>query len=129
MTIDMSDEPVGKALLLKITGNTFIGSMVETLAEGLVFAEKSGGGYLRQEPLFSVPLALKDVNHALKLALASGCPDVLKITKTLEEHLEKVSAAAGDGRPAENCDFAGVYGVVRTDAGLPFDNGSLGNEK
>lgn len=69
MTIDLSDEPVGKAALLKIAGNTFILSMVcglpcsrlgsrklsfnvyayvisqvETLAEGLVFAEKTGLG-------------------------------------------------------------------------------------
>ena len=42
--IDLSDQPVGKASLLKIAGNTFILSMVETLAEGHTFAEKTGLG-------------------------------------------------------------------------------------
>ena len=39
-----SDQPQGKATLLKIIGNTFIINMVETLAEGHTLAEKSGLG-------------------------------------------------------------------------------------
>lgn len=42
--IDYSGEDVKKATLLKIIGNTFILSMVTTLAEGHVIAEKSGLG-------------------------------------------------------------------------------------
>lgn len=42
--IDFSGQPVGKATLLKIIGNTFILSMVETLSAGHVLAEKSGLG-------------------------------------------------------------------------------------
>lgn len=42
--IDFSDQPVGKATLMKIIGNTFILNMVETLSEGHTLAEKSGLG-------------------------------------------------------------------------------------
>ena len=42
--IDFSDQPQGKATLLKIIGNTFILNMVETLSEGHTLAEKSGLG-------------------------------------------------------------------------------------
>ena len=42
--IDFSDQPVGKATLLKIIGNTFILNMVEALSEGHTLAEKSGLG-------------------------------------------------------------------------------------
>lgn len=42
--IDFSDQPYGKATLLKIIGNTFILNMVETLSEGHTIAEKSGLG-------------------------------------------------------------------------------------
>ena len=37
-------EDVGLASLMKITGNTFILSMIETIAEGLTFSEVSGLG-------------------------------------------------------------------------------------
>lgn len=42
--IDFGGQPVGKATLLKVIGNTFILNMVETLSEGHVLAEKSGLG-------------------------------------------------------------------------------------
>lgn len=42
--IDYSDQPQGKATLLKIIGNTFILNMVETLSEGHTLADKSGLG-------------------------------------------------------------------------------------
>ena len=42
--IEFSDQPQGKATLLKIIGNTFILNMVETLSEGHTLAEKSGLG-------------------------------------------------------------------------------------
>lgn len=42
--IDLSGDEPSKATLLKVIGNTFIASMVETLSEGHVLAEKSGLG-------------------------------------------------------------------------------------
>ena len=42
--IDFSNQPQGKALLLKVIGNTFILNMIETLSEGHTLAEKSGLG-------------------------------------------------------------------------------------
>ncbi|KAF8457771.1 hypothetical protein BGX38DRAFT_726478 [Terfezia claveryi] len=126
-------------------------SQVETLAEGLVFAEKTGlgttnlhkfiesvmggpftayskrmaeGSYMTDEPLFSVPLATKDAMHAINLAAASGAPGILKVTQAIVDHMKKVPEVSG--KKADNADFAAVYGVVRTEAGLEFDNGSLG---
>lgn len=40
--VDFGGQPVGKATLLKVIGNTFILNLVETLSEGHVLAEKSG---------------------------------------------------------------------------------------
>lgn len=57
--IDYSGEPVRKATLLKIIGNTFILSMVTTLAEGHVVAQTSGLGtdelhkFVRYRPSFA----------------------------------------------------------------------------
>ena len=42
--IDFSGQPPEKATLLKVIGNTFILSMIETIAEGKVVAEKTGLG-------------------------------------------------------------------------------------
>jgi 3-hydroxyisobutyrate dehydrogenase-like beta-hydroxyacid dehydrogenase len=42
--IELPNEEPGKALLLKITGNTFIFNMVEAVAQGLTMAEKTGLG-------------------------------------------------------------------------------------
>jgi len=151
MTIDLSDEPVEKAALLKIAGNTFILSMVETLSEGHVFAEKTGlgtanlhkfiegimgglfttystrltgGAYLTDEPMFSIPNATKDATHALNLAAAAGAPGILKITQTIVDHMKQVPTVSM--KPAEKTDYTAVYGVVRVEAGLDFDNGSSG---
>jgi 3-hydroxyisobutyrate dehydrogenase-like beta-hydroxyacid dehydrogenase len=60
--IDFSGQPVEKATMLKVIGNTFIGNMVETLAEGHTLAEKSGLGVdnLHQfvETMFPGPYAV-----------------------------------------------------------------------
>lgn len=94
--IDFGGQPVEKALLLKIVGNTFVVNMVEALSESHVLAEKCGLGtdnlhrfveglfpgpyaaystrmlsgdyYKRDEPLFAVDLARKDARHAMDLA-------------------------------------------------------------
>lgn len=143
-TIDMSDEPYSEASQLKLIGNTFILNMVEQVAEGHVLAEKSGLGtqythkflelmlpgiyppyssrmlsgdyWKREEPLFHADLARKDAGHALKIAKDSGCkiPNV----ETADRHLEAVQ------KHTKNGDISGIYGAVRQDAGLKFENDS-----
>ncbi|KAL4897944.1 hypothetical protein BDV59DRAFT_190711 [Aspergillus ambiguus] len=141
--IDMSGEEVGRALTLKVLGNTFILNMVETLAEGLVVAEKSGLGrevyrqwvhmfspgpfakyadrmctgdyYQREEPLFAVDLARKDLRHAA--SLASDANMRLRSVEVTDGYLKQVKEEKG-----EKGDIAGVYGAIRKESGLPFGN-------
>ncbi|KAF2159324.1 hypothetical protein M409DRAFT_71102 [Zasmidium cellare ATCC 36951] len=141
--IDFSDQHHGQASQLKIIGNTFILSMIETLSEGHVLAEKSGLGtdnlhkfvetmfpgpytaysnrmrsgdyYNREEPLFQAKLARKDAGHAQSLAKASGSS--LKAVEVADEHLRQVVEHAGD-----KGDIAGIYGAVRKESGLKFEN-------
>jgi 3-hydroxyisobutyrate dehydrogenase-like beta-hydroxyacid dehydrogenase len=142
-TVNLSGEEPGKASQLKITGNTFIISMIETIAEGHVFAEKSGldpellhktieyifpgpyaaysrrmlsGSYYKRDPLFSVDFARKDTGHAIELADAVGVD--LKIVKAADAHLAKVQEEVG-----AKGDISGVYGAVRKESGLPYRNG------
>jgi 3-hydroxyisobutyrate dehydrogenase-like beta-hydroxyacid dehydrogenase len=145
-TLDLgpeSEKDVGRATLLKVLGNTFILNTVETLAEGLVAAEKSGLGtkayaewvstmfpgpfakyaermssgeyFKREEPLFAVDLARKDLRHAANLAESSGM--TLKSVKVTDDYLKIVKEEKG-----EKGDIAAVYGAIRKEAGLPFDN-------
>ncbi|KAK9386983.1 NAD binding domain of 6-phosphogluconate dehydrogenase-domain-containing protein [Lipomyces mesembrius] len=140
--IDLSDDPdVGKALTLKITGNTIILGMVEALSEGHVLAEKSGlgtenfekfiaalfgqspylpyskrlttGDYVREQPLFAVDLAAKDARHALSLAKSSGT--TLPVTEIAAKHLASVKEEMG-----VSGDITSIYGILREAAGLPF---------
>ncbi|KAI4108742.1 MAG: hypothetical protein L6R37_000906 [Teloschistes peruensis] len=141
--IDFSDQPHGKATLLKIIGNTFILNMVETLAEGHTIAEKSGlgndnlhqfietmfpgpytaysgrltsGDYCkREEPLFAVDLARKDARHALDLAKTHGAR--MRHVEVADGHLEDVQRHSG-----KKGDIAGIYGAVRQESGLTFEN-------
>ncbi|CAM1511119.1 Fc.00g086320.m01.CDS01 [Cosmosporella sp. VM-42] len=141
--IDMSDEPYGKALKLKVLGNTFILNMVEQLAEAHVVAEKSGLGtqaihqfveaifpgpyaaystrmlsgdyHKRKEPLFAVDLARKDARHALDLAKSAGVK--LPNVETADTHLAQLKEHAGPSG-----DMAGIYGAARKEAGLKFEN-------
>lgn len=140
--IDMSGREPGQASLLKITGNSFILSMVETLGEGLTWAEKSGlggdmlqqflehmmpapfgaycsrmrsGDYMREDPLFAVDLARKDAGHAIRLAGSVGVD--LKIAKVADDHLKVVKEVVG-----EKGDLPAIYGAVRKESGLEFDN-------
>jgi len=141
--IDFGGQSVGRATLLKVIGNTFILNMVESLSEGHVLAEKSGLGndnlhqfietmfpgsyaaystrmtsgeyHKREEPLFAVDLARKDARHAMALAAAAGMQ--LKDIEIADAHLEQVKkhrGAAGD--------IASIYGAVRQEAGLKFEN-------
>lgn len=141
--IDFSDQPHGTATRLKIIGNTFILNMVETLSEGHTLAEKSGLGsdnlhqfietmfpgpytaystrmrqgdyYKRDEPLFNVDLARKDARHALSLAESSGAK--MKAVEVADGHLEMVQKHMGS-----KGDIAGIYGAVRQEGGLKFEN-------
>lgn len=144
-TIDLGgpDADVGRASLLKLLGNTFILNTVETLAEGMVAAEKSGLGtdvyqqfmdtmfpgpfpkyaermasgdyFQREEPLFAVDLARKDLRHASNLAADAGMR--LRSGEITDQYLQDVKAQRG-----EKGDIAAVYGAVRKEAGLPFEN-------
>ncbi|EAW14023.1 NAD(P)-dependent oxidoreductase [Aspergillus clavatus NRRL 1] len=143
-TIDMSGpDDVGRATTLKILGNTFILNTVETLAEGLVAAEKAGLGadvyqqwihaliggmfakyadrmcsgdyYTREEPLFAVDLARKDLRHAATLAGEAGMR--MRSVEVTDGYLEALKEERG-----EKGDIAGIYGAVRKESGLPFEN-------
>jgi 3-hydroxyisobutyrate dehydrogenase-like beta-hydroxyacid dehydrogenase len=141
--IDMSGESYGKATRLKVIGNSFVIAMVEQLAEAHVVAEKSGLGtdalhqliealfggphaayssrmlsgdyHKRKEPLFAVDLALKDARHAQDLARSSGAR--LHIGEIGAAHLRNVKEHSGSSG-----DIAGIYGALREEAGLPFEN-------
>jgi 3-hydroxyisobutyrate dehydrogenase-like beta-hydroxyacid dehydrogenase len=65
--------------------------------------------------LFAVDLARKDAGHAMKLAEAAGTR--LKAVEVADQHLAGVKKARG-----EKGDIAGIYGAIREEAGLPFEN-------
>lgn len=141
--IDFSDQPARNSTLLKVIGNTFILNMVEALSEGHVLAEKTGLGtdnlhqwielmfpgpyaaysnrmlqgdyYKRDEPLFHVDLARKDVGHALALAKESGTK--MPAAEVGDVHLVKVKEHLGD-----KGDLPSIYGAVRQESGLKFEN-------
>ncbi|KAH9842077.1 Shikimate / quinate 5-dehydrogenase [Teratosphaeria destructans] len=141
--IDYSGQPHGSATRLKIIGNTFILAMVETLSEGHTLAEKSGLGsdnlhqfietmfpgpytaysnrlrqgdyYKRDEPLFAAKLARKDARHAKSLADTNGVK--MKGLEVADAHLQDVVEHMGD-----KGDIAGIYGAVRKESGLKFEN-------
>lgn len=143
-TIDFSNQPAGNATLLKVIGNTFILNMVNQLSEGHVLAEKSGLGtenlhnfistmfpgpytaysqrmlagdyYKREEPLFHIDLARKDARHAKALADASGSS--VKGLDVAVARLDHVKQHLGD-----KGDIPSVYGAVRKESGLEFENG------
>jgi len=143
VNIDFSGQEPRKATLLKVLGNTFILSMVETLSEGLVAAEKTGLGvdqlhqfieimfpgpytayssrmrsgdyYQREEPLFAVDLARKDARHAMDLVSKAG--GQMKNVELADSYLKVVKEHQG-----EKGDIAGIYGAKRLEAALPFGN-------
>jgi 3-hydroxyisobutyrate dehydrogenase-like beta-hydroxyacid dehydrogenase len=139
--IIFADAPPSKSSLLKITGNTFILTLVSNLAEALPFAEKSGlginelgqfiklmlpgaydgyfermknGDYYKKEPGFTVDLALKDANHAIKLA--EDCGVKLQGVEVARGHLQAAKDIQG-----ERADMASQYGAVRKESGLPYE--------
>lgn len=141
--IDFTGQPYSNALKMKIIGNTFIINMVETLSEGHTLAEKSGLGseslqqfienlfpgpytayskrlmtgdyYNRDEPLFAADLARKDARHAMDLAKTNGVR--MKALEVADAHLGDVQKKMG-----AKGDIAGIYGAVRQEADLEFEN-------
>jgi 3-hydroxyisobutyrate dehydrogenase-like beta-hydroxyacid dehydrogenase len=141
--IEFRDQPPAMASQLKILGNTFVLTMVESIAEGLVVAEKCGlgadalhqffeavfpGPYVaysnrmrsgdyheRTEPLFAIDLARKDGRHALDLADKAGA--AMQGVQLAESYMVQVKAHIGT-----RGDLASVYGVARLKAGLNFEN-------
>ena len=63
---------------------------------------------------------MKDANHAIDLASAAGAHGILKVTQTIVDHMKQLPEAVG--RPADKIDYSAVYGAVRVEAGLDFDN-------
>ncbi|KAL1906917.1 hypothetical protein Sste5344_007361 [Sporothrix stenoceras] len=141
--VNLSGQPYGKALTLKIVGNTLIFSMVEQVAESLVFAEKAGLGtdaihswvenvfgfpfsyysermvsgdyYRRDYPAAHIDGSIEVSGHAKELASAVGAH--LPILDIVVENLAKIKEIKGD-----KGDLAGIYGIVRMKAGLPYEN-------
>ena len=141
--IEFRDEDVCKASQLKVLGNTFVLNMVQTIAEGMVVAEKSGlgtealqkfigavfpGAYVayagrmvsgdyhaRSEPLFAVDLARKDARHALDMAGRVGA--TMRGVQSADRYLGEVREHMG-----VRGDVAGIYGAVRKGAGMEFEN-------
>jgi 3-hydroxyisobutyrate dehydrogenase-like beta-hydroxyacid dehydrogenase len=75
----------------------------------------SGDYFKREYPLFAVDLARKDAAHALDLAKSAGTR--LKNLEVADEHLVEVKKIAG-----ERGDIASIYGAVRVEAGLKYEN-------
>ncbi|KAJ6032105.1 hypothetical protein N7540_002837, partial [Penicillium herquei] len=141
--IEFRDKEVCKASQLKVLGNTFVLNMVQTIAEGMVVAEKSGlgtealqqfieavfpGAYVayagrmrsgdyheRAEPLFAVDLVRKDARHAMNMASRVGA--TMRGVQSADAYLADVKAEMG-----ARGDITGIYGAVRRNSGLPFKN-------
>lgn len=139
----LADQPYGKATTLKVLGNTFILNMIEQLSEAHVAAEKTGLGtdimhkfvealfpgpyaaystrmlsgdyYKRDEPLFGVDLARKDARHAQALGAAAGVR--LQNVEVADAHLAQIQEHSGSSG-----DISGIYGAVRKESGLRFEN-------
>ncbi|KAJ9197585.1 hypothetical protein DTO164E3_5727 [Paecilomyces variotii] len=142
--IDCGDEPK-KSSLLKIAGNIVTVSLMETVGEAQVFAERTGlgtgpmeeliteafgpvaGSYsqrlttgiyappLNTRPGFGVSLSIKDAAHALKMA-----KDANVELPALEVAQKNMIAAREYG--GECLDSSSMYGILRQKAGLAFWN-------
>jgi 3-hydroxyisobutyrate dehydrogenase-like beta-hydroxyacid dehydrogenase len=142
--IPFDDKPYESSLKLKLLGNAFIINMVTVLGEGLTLGEKVGIGpdpvkqfvdiifggvysayaermvkgvyWQMDEPLFSADNARKDAGHAMNMARAAGVD--LKLAEVSDEYLKVVADHAGGSKG----DIAGIYGAVRKQSGLKYEN-------
>lgn len=143
--IDLSQgsEDPGRASILKVLGNSMIFQLVNSVAESMVVAEKSGlgtdelqkflelmfppfavgyssrmisGQYFElEEPLFGVDWARKDLRHVMDVA--KGVDAKMKGVEVVDEALVAVKEHAG-----AKGDISGVYGIARKEAGLKYEN-------
>lgn len=133
--------------LLISNSNFFTAGMMEVVAEAHVFAEKSGlgsenmealieqqygplalsmsqrlttGAYMPargERPWSDLNLALKDVGHGITCAEQSGAR--LEVAEVALKHLKDASRfSEAENRPL---DSSSMYGVLRAEAGLPFE--------
>ena len=84
----------------------------------LYFKERHADENANTKPLFGVDLARKDVKHVLELAKTSGAK--MDNMEVADKHLESVQKHMGS-----RGDIAGIYGAVRQEAGLKFENDSV----
>lgn len=133
-TLDFGEDP-GAANVMKLCGNFLIVSIIEALAETLVFAEKSGlnkkavaemigkfspsqanyANIIAEQKFdpagFRVKLGLKDVNLVLQTAAESATP--LPLAHLLHQHL--LSAVA---KKREHLDWSSIALGIAEEAGL-----------
>ena len=75
----------------------------------------TGDYFGRESPLFAVDLARKDAAHAMTLAKEAGVK--LHNVETADAHLAEVKKHEG-----EKGDLPGIYGAMRKESGLKFEN-------
>ncbi|KAK7402871.1 hypothetical protein QQX98_011356 [Neonectria punicea] len=140
-------QDVRQSSMMKTAGNFITAGMMELVAEAHVLAEKTGlgsqnlealieqqygplalsmskrlttGAYMPargERPWSDLSLALKDVGHGIKCADQAGLK--LEVANVALKHLKEASEfSAAEGRPL---DSSSMYGVLRTQAGLPFE--------
>ncbi|KAI0490118.1 NAD binding domain of 6-phosphogluconate dehydrogenase-domain-containing protein [Xylaria cf. heliscus] len=142
--IPFEDKPYESSLKLKLLGNTFIVNLVSQLGEALTLGEQTGigvepvqqfvdvlfggiySGYAERmvkgtywkmaEPLFSADNARKDAGHAMNMAKSVGVE--LRLAAQADEYLKVVADHAG----GSTGDIAGIYGAVRKQSGLKYEN-------
>ncbi|KAF4625075.1 hypothetical protein G7Y89_g13096 [Cudoniella acicularis] len=140
--IDLSGEPPGTASHLKLVGNVLILQMIESVAEAHVLAEKTNlaakhvhsmissvfpgpfaiysnrmtsGNYCAPEPLIAIGMIKEVADHVNNLAKQSGTElGAYKIACRHVDMAKKHAGVAGD--------VAGIYGAVRVESGLSFEN-------
>ncbi|WQF90032.1 Putative 6-phosphogluconate dehydrogenase, NADP-binding, 6-phosphogluconate dehydrogenase, domain 2 [Colletotrichum destructivum] len=140
-------EDVQQSSMMKTAGNFMTAGMMELVAEAHVFAEKTGlgtdamerlieqqygplalsmskrmttGAYMPPRgarPWSDLTLALKDVGHGIDCAEKSNTR--LEVGEVVLRHLSEAKRFSdAEGRPL---DSSSMYGVLRREAGLPFE--------
>ncbi|ANB11491.1 hypothetical protein AWJ20_4303 [Sugiyamaella lignohabitans] len=143
-------DDVTRAVAMKITGNVFIVGLMELAGEvqvlgekvgvspelmtewaqefagptvGLYFQKNSGGIYdpgANGTPYFTVQNGLKDSGHAISLAKEHGVKlPTLDVARQHLHEAEKLSDVK------KNLDASSIYGILRTHAGLDFENDAV----
>lgn len=150
----LGDDP-GMATLMKVTGNTFILSMIETIAEGLAFSEASGLGTENCAKFVSTMFGNTPWEWYTQRMLSGGyCPGpgerpgfAVDVAHKDASHALDLARRAGydlaivghvrdnlitarnDSRFEGRADVSSVYGVERERAGLPLKNAAAGSKQ